>query len=242
MAMTPYAALLARMRAEPSTPLVTYRHLGSGERMELSATSLTNAIAKTAGLLRDDLDAGPGSIVGIHLPFHWQRVVWLGACAATGAVFAPGASPRDSDVCVMDRAHLTLAGQSAEDVVVSLAPFGLPEPGGAPPGVIDAAVAMRAHPDVFVPDTVPMESAELIHQGDSTWTNAAVMDQALAEVIRRGTRAGESFAIIDPDPLADVLALAAPLAHGGGSVLVAAADHGDLQSVLREEGVTRTAG
>ena len=242
MAMTPYAALLARMRAEPSTPLVTYRHLGTGERMELSAASVTNAIAKTAGLLRDELDAGPGSMVGIHLPFHWQRVVWLGACAATGAVFAPGASPRDSDVCVVDREHLDLAGQGAEDVVVSLAPFGLPEPGGAPSGIIDAAVAMRAHPDVFVPDTVPTESAALIHQGDATWTNAAVMEHALAELARRGTQSGERFAIIDPDPLADVLAFAGPLAHGGGSVLVAAADRGDLGAVLREEGVARTAG
>lgn len=242
MAMTPYAALLARMRAEPSTPLVTYRHLGSGERMELSATSLANAIAKTAGLLRDELDAGPGSIVAIHIPFHWQRVVWLGACAATGAIFAPGAPPSDSDVCVMDRGHLAFAGEGADDVIVSLAPFGLPEPGGAPPGIIDAAVAMRAHPDVFVPDTVPMESARLIRQGDSTWTNAAVMDEALAEVARRGTHAGQSFAIIEPDPLADVLALAGPLVNGGGSVLVAAADDGDLEAVLREEGAAGTAG
>ena len=91
--MTPYAALLERTRRDPASPLLTYRDLASGERMEMSAASLANAIAKTAGMLRDELDADPGAVVGVHLPFHWQRVVWLGACAATSTVFAPGADP-----------------------------------------------------------------------------------------------------------------------------------------------------
>jgi hypothetical protein len=45
------------------------------------------------------------------------------------------------------------------------------------------------------------------------------------------------FALIDPDPLADLLALAGPLARGSSVVLVAHADSGDLSMTLREEGL-----
>ena len=124
--MTPYAALLERARRDPASPLLTYRDLSSGERMELSAASLANAIAKTAGMLRDELDAEPGSVVGVHLPFHWQRVVWLGACAATSTVFAPGAAPAECDVLVVDRARLDLIGSAREDVLVSSPPSACP--------------------------------------------------------------------------------------------------------------------
>jgi uncharacterized protein (TIGR03089 family) len=239
--MTPYAALLDRMRTDPASPLLTYRNLASGERMELSAASLGNAIAKTAGLLRDELDAQPGAVVGIHLPLHWQRVVWLGACAATGTVFAPDLAPQECDVCVFDREHAGIAGQAPEDVLVSLAPFGLPEPDGAPTGVIDAAVAMRSHPDSFVPIVQPAESMPLIRSAADTVTQADAMDRARESLVDRGIQVGQRFAILDPDPMADMLALAGPLVHGSGAVLVTGTTSGDVEAVLDEEGVTRGA-
>ena len=89
--MTPYAALQARVRRSPSAPLLTFYDLATGERMELSALSLDNAVAKTAGLLRDDLDVMPGDRVGVHLPLHWQRAVWWGAsgCFRVGCFVVP---------------------------------------------------------------------------------------------------------------------------------------------------------
>ena len=240
--MTPYAALLTRLRTDPASPLITYRHLGSGARMELSAASLGNAVAKTAGLLRDELDAQPGDVIGIHLPLHWQRVVWLGACSATGTVFAPDAAPENCAVCVVDREHLGLAGRSPEDVLVSLAPFGLPEAGGAPPGVIDAAVAMRAHPDVFTPFSAPADGTPLLRLDGRALTQGEVMDRARSEAAARGYAAGARFAIVDPDPAADLLALAGPLAIGGSAVIVTGVDSGDLADVLREEGAAFAAG
>jgi len=234
--MTPYAALLDRVRREPSAPLVTYRDLATGERMELSAASFANAVAKTAGLLRDELDAQPGAIVGVHLPLHWQRSVWLGACAAAGTVFAADADPEWCDVLVMDRARLPLAGIAGEDVLVSLAPFGLTEPGGAPPGITDASVAMRGHPDSFVPHEPAREQTPWLREAQGDLTQGEVMALAAAEVSRRGIEPGQRFALIDPEPRADLLALAGPLMSGGSVVLVSGRDSGDLDATLREEG------
>lgn len=235
--MTPYAALLDRARRDPASPLLTYRDLATGERMELSGASLANAVAKTAGLLRDELDAEPGTVVGVHLPLHWQRVVWLGACAATGTVFAADAPPDESDVLIVDRSHLDLAGTARDDVLVSLAPFGLPDRGEVPTGVIEAAVAMRGHPDVFVPWQHPTESTPLLQDTAGALTQGDVMDRAGEELTRRGVASEGRFALIDPEPLADLLALAGPLARGGSVVLVAHSSSGDLAMTLREEGL-----
>lgn len=236
--MTPYAALLDRIRRDPASPLLTYRDLASGERMELSAVSLGNAVAKTAGLLRDELDASPGDVVGIHVPPHWQRVVWFGACAATGTVFAPDASPDDCDVLVVDRAHLGLASAARESVLVSLAPFGLPDGGDVPIGLIEAAVAMRGHPDAFTPWEAPTESTPLLRVDGGHLSHGDVMDHATGELARRGVTTGDRFALVAPDPLADILGLAGPLAVGGSVVLVAHPESGDIGTTLREEGLT----
>lgn len=239
--MTPYAALLARIKADPASPLLTYRDLGSGERMELSAASLGNAIAKTAGMLRDEFDAQPGDVVGVHLPLHWQRIVWLGACAATGTVFAPSAPPEECDICVFDRAHAHLAGYAAEDVIVSLAPFGLPEADGAPAGVTEAAVAMRAHPDVFVPHTPPADTMALVRTEDGEMSQSEVMHAAGHALTQRGVAVGERFAVFESDPLADILGLAGPLVAESGAVLVTNAASAGIDAVLAEEGVPSTA-
>ena len=235
--MTPYATLTERMRRDPASPPLTYRDLATNERMELSAASLGNAIAKTAGMLRDELDAEPGSVIGVHLPLHWQRVVWLGACAATSTVFAPGADPGDSDVLVIDRARLGLVGSAREDVLVSLAPFGLPDGSDIPPGVTDAAVAMRGHPDTFVPWHTASESTPMLRTTEGTLSQGDVMVRAAEELSRRRLATGARFAIIDPEPHADLLALAGPLACGGSVVLIAEPGSGDLDRALHEEGL-----
>ena len=240
--MTPYAALTERMRRDPASPLLTYRDLATGERMELSAASLGNAIAKTAGMIRDELDAEPGAIIGVHLPLHWQRVVWLGACAATSTVFAPEADPEESDVLVIDRPRLGLAGSAREDVLVSLAPFGLPDGAVVPAGVIDAAVAMRGHPDSFAPWTPATESSPLLRTPAGILSQGDLMARAAEELTRRGLGAGARLAIIDPEPAADLLALAGPLASGGSVVLIAKPGSGDLDRALREEGLVRHEG
>ena len=221
--VTPYAALQARVRQRPAQPLVTFYDLATGERMELSAATLDNAVAKVAGLLRDELDVLPGDRIGVHLPLHWQRAAWWGACAATGATFVADGAPDEVEVCVVDHDHLSLAGLARDDVLVSLEPFGLPAREPVPPGVVDAAVAARAHPDVFVPY---VETPD-----DGT------MQEAQQLIDARGLVAGSPVLVQEGDPERDLLLLAVPLALDGSSVLVRNPDAGDLDAVLRAEGL-----
>ncbi|PBC79521.1 uncharacterized protein (TIGR03089 family) [Streptomyces sp. TLI_235] len=45
--------------ADPSRPLITFYDDSTGERVELSAKTFDNWVAKTANLLQDELNAGP---------------------------------------------------------------------------------------------------------------------------------------------------------------------------------------
>ena len=45
--------------------------------VELSARTLDNWVAKSANLLVEEYDAGPGSRVAVRLPPHWRTVTWL---------------------------------------------------------------------------------------------------------------------------------------------------------------------
>jgi uncharacterized protein (TIGR03089 family) len=237
--MTPYDVLRDRVSRSPATPLVTYVDPSTGERMELSAVSLDNAIAKTAGLLRDDLDAQPQDHIGIRLPWHWQRAVWFGACAATSTIFDPEIAASDAAVCVLDRAHLDLAGTAPDDVLVSLAAFGLPDGEPVPGGVIEAAVAMRAHPDQFRPFSPPRGDEVLLVAGDTRLTGDLVMEEAARLAHARDLAPGARFAVLPDDPERDLLMLAVPLVIGGSVILVRdVAPH--LGQILDHEGAVLT--
>src|SRR5215203_4284402 len=85
-AVVPSDLLSVTVRREPAAPLVTHYDDATGERVELSATTLDNWVAKTANLLQDEFDVGPGSTVAVALPVHWQTAaVLLGiwSCGAT---------------------------------------------------------------------------------------------------------------------------------------------------------------
>ncbi|MSV78126.1 MAG: TIGR03089 family protein, partial [Actinobacteria bacterium] len=49
-----------RLKMDPSGPLITYYDTDTGERIELSATSLANWINKTANFLTDELMVDEG--------------------------------------------------------------------------------------------------------------------------------------------------------------------------------------
>lgn len=221
---TLWSALRSRARTSPAAPLLTFYDLATGERMELSAASLDNAVAKTAGLLRDELDIAPGDTIVIRLPLHWQRAVWQGASSAVGARLDPNADPSEAKVLVTDRDSLDARGSARDTVVVSLEPFGLPSRDPLPADVIDHAVAARGHPDVFTPWAPP------IPDGTS----------ATAESVRarRGFGPSARILVTDSDPDADDLMLAVPLAIAGTAVLVRHAASGDVEAVATAERVT----
>ncbi|WP_028936638.1 TIGR03089 family protein [Pseudonocardia spinosispora] len=140
--------ILAR---DAARPLVTYYDDATGERIELSGTTLANWAAKTANLLRDECDLEPGGRVAVLLPAHWQTLsVLLGAwwCGAEVVSSAEGA---DVICCDADRLDVALAAGADVVVAFSLHAFGAGLP-GLPAGVVDYATEVRLHGDLFTPE------------------------------------------------------------------------------------------
>lgn len=213
-----------------------------GERAELSALSLANAVDKTAGLLRDELDIEPGDRIAIHLPLHWQVGVWLGACARTGAVYAADADPKSCAITVTTADRLDVLGRSRDDIVVSMHPLGLPG-SPLPTGVIDHALAARAHPDVFTPYE-PIDGSWLLWEtssptGHRRLTSHEVMDAARDTAVDKGLLAGDRVLVRDDRPWSALDVLAVPLLLESSSVLVSHASQDAADAAARAEGVRR---
>lgn len=228
-APTPYAALRAAVTADGARPLVTY--LGVTERTELSVRTLDNGAAKAAGLLRDGLDVQPEDTVALLLPAHWQTAVWLAACWAAGAVASfDAADVADAAVVLATADRLPDAAGAPEVLRVTDHPFGLPSPEVLPPGVLEAAVEVRAHGDVFTPYAQPGETDPALRIGGRTLSNAEVMAAAGELAARTGLVAGGRLLTTrDPADLDAALALlAAPLAVGAAVVIAAGADEATI--------------
>src|SRR3954451_1817329 len=103
MPATGPAALLASARdRDPSGPLLTHYDDASGERIELSATTLANWVAKSANLLQDEFDVGRGSRVAVALPVHWQTAAVLLAVWSCGATVVDTTAEDDDRLADVD--------------------------------------------------------------------------------------------------------------------------------------------
>ncbi len=144
-----WGLLTARRRTHGADPLLTY--VTGDERMELSAISTENGAAKVAGALADEFLLDPGARIAVHLPWHWQRSLWIGGIAAIGGQCDPFGDPASADlvVCTSEDAESLASTATGDVVVVSLHPFGLTVPGSVPNGCIDASVVVRMQPDGF---------------------------------------------------------------------------------------------
>jgi uncharacterized protein (TIGR03089 family) len=138
--MTSYAHALGALR-DPARPYLT--QLDPNFRTELSVATFTNGVAKAANALESELDCGPGSRIGIALPWHWQRAVWCAAAWWVGACVYP-------DDPAVDLVITATTTPSPDAVVVSLHPLGLAEP--VPDGCIDGTSLARMQPDIFLGD------------------------------------------------------------------------------------------
>jgi uncharacterized protein (TIGR03089 family) len=151
----PVDLLHAAVAADPAAPLVTFYDDATGERVELSAKTFGNWVAKTANLLVDGLGAQPGDAAVLALPPHWQTAVWLFACWSAGLVAAPvepGEVDSDGEIMVVTEPDLprAVAHGAAEIVGLSLHALGLPLR-DCPPGVTDYAADVRGYGDAFTP-------------------------------------------------------------------------------------------
>ena len=153
------AALAALLRADPARPLVTFYDDATGERIELSVTTYANWVAKTAGLVQDELDVERGGLVLVDLPTHWLGAVWLGAAWTMGLVVTDDpALAGDADLVVCGPDSVATYAAHAERVPVvalSLRPLGGRFTEALPTGVTDYGAVVLPQPDAFLAVDAP---------------------------------------------------------------------------------------
>jgi len=217
-----FSQLLAdEVRRSGSRPLVTFYDDETGERVELSVVTYANWVAKTAGVLQDELGLERGDRVLLDLPTHWLAPVWLGACWSTGLV-ATADPDADSDLVVCGPDGITAyAGGDRPVVALSLLPMGQRFREPLPEGVIDFGAVVWGQPDAFVAYDPP-EAA------DTAWLGPGVTIQAqlIAEAVNHPWGAPGTRLLTDVPPCSEegLVAFLGPLVAGGGTVWVANAD------------------
>jgi uncharacterized protein (TIGR03089 family) len=215
-----FADLLAeQVRAGGGRPVVTFYDDATGERVELSAVTYANWVAKTAGLLQDELGLERGGRLLVDLPTHWLGPVWLGAAWSVGLAVTdePGAAPADVVVCGPQRLEEHAAG-GGPVVALSLLPMAARFREPLPSGVVDYGAVVWGQPDAFVAYDPPT-GADLAWQSSATTlTQRQLLDEARsAAAARPGTRLLTAVNSCTRDGL---VGLVGPLAAGGGTVWV----------------------
>ncbi|MGB9376589.1 MAG: TIGR03089 family protein [Mycobacteriales bacterium] len=227
MAETPAALLAGALRRDPAGPLLTFYDDATGERTELSATTLANWVAKTANLLTDELDVEAGDPVYVDLPAHWQSAVVLLALWSLGAV--PKAMPAGCTLAVADEPSIPAAlASGVRDVLgLALAPMNA-KLRAAPAGVVDYAAVVLGAGDAFA----------VMSPSGSGETQAARL-----RVAQWGLGRGERLLVAAARGLDDAVEwLLAPLASDSSIVLCRHADPVALPRRVADERVSATLG
>ena len=232
--------LAAALRTDPARPFVTFYDDRTGERIELSVTTYANWVAKTAGLVQDELDVEPGCLVLVDLPTHWLGAVWLGAAWSGGQVVTTDAGLADeADLVVCGPEGVErYAGRAASIPVValSLRPLGARFADPLPTGVVDYGAVVLAQPDVFMPVEVPGPD-DHAWRGEGHPRSQAELLEAAAEaaLVDQG---GRLLTDVNPCSREGVATLLSPLLAGGGTVWVAHPDESRWQQRYDEERAT----
>ena len=154
----PVELLRRRLADDPSRPLVTFYDDRTDERVELSARTFGNWVAKTANFLVDGLGVEPGTRAVLALPPHRQTSVWLMACWSAGLVAEPvtpgspaagAAEPFGASgpyvLAVSEEALDEVPADTDAEEIVGLSLHALGAPlGHCPPGVVDYAAEVRS--------------------------------------------------------------------------------------------------
>ena len=248
-ARTAEALLGQALRADPARPLLTFHDDATGERTELSVATFANWVAKTANLLTDDLAAGPGDVLELRLPVHWQGAVWLQAAWAAGLAVRLGARPAgEPEPAVAVVAHDPAAegadpsgsdgrGTGHEVVSLGLGPLGLPRPGVVPedPMAVDYDRTVHGHGDRFEAQraTGPDDPALLV--GGTAYDQATLAGLA---AVATASPPGGALLVTEPlhDPRTVLAGLLVPLATGVTVVLCRHVDPAVLPARIAQEG------
>ncbi|NLU81898.1 TIGR03089 family protein [Rhodococcus sp. HNM0569] len=229
------ALLTPIVAADPAGPRITYYDDSTGERIEVSAVTFANWVAKTANMIRDEFALGPGSRVAVALPAHWQTAAVLFGAWWAGCEVVSVGTP-DTDLESVDLAFVTAGGVDAaapEVVALSLDAFGMPVR-DLPIGVTDYATSVRMHGDRFDP-----AGAGTALAGRSV---AEVVADARGAAERSGLAATDRVLSTRPWNSTDELVdnLLAVFAAGASLVQVTAPDADAQHRRVDVEKVTRT--
>ena len=236
------AVLAEQLRRDPSRPLVTFYDDATAERVELSVATYANWVAKTAGLLQDELELERGGTVLVDLPTHWLTPVWLGAAWSLGLAVTPDVP---GAAATADTADLVVCGPEGLErhattgvpvVALSLLPMGARFASPLPDGVLDYGVVVWGQPDSFLPLDPPTGDDVAWRAGNDSTTQAQLVEAAAAAATSTpGTRLLTDAAPCSP---AGVEHLLGPLLGGGGTVWVAYPDPGQWDHHARSEQAT----
>lgn len=232
--------------ADPGRPRITWYAPG-GERVELSTRTLDNWVAKSANLLAEEFEVGPGSRVDVRLPVHWRTATWLLAAWVTGACVvvaqdgaAPAVGPAPDSVITADPAAAVAAGlDPATIVAVALPALATTFGPGLPPGALDGTAEVRTRGDVFAPPAGPdAGDAALVVAAGAVLTHGDLLAEAREAARAQGLGAGAR--VLTRAGAADaVRGLLAPLAIDGSVVLCSPAlADAELVQVAEQERVT----
>src|SRR5215207_1066011 len=212
----------AAVRRDGANPFLTYYDDASGERIELSAVTTANWVAKTANLLVDEYDLESGETVAIGLPPHWLGVVWaLSAWSAGAAVTTAEGS------LAITGPDFGIRG-SRETIASALLPLGgrFREP--LPDGVHDFGAEVYNHPDLFVPVDPPAPGSPAYDEkthSDVIGAATAITDRVLTTVD-----------LVSPGGLGTLVGV---IAGGGSIVLCRNLDPAELDRRISDEKVDR---
>ena len=232
-----------RLRRRTTTagadPLVTYYDLGTGERTELSAVTVTNWVNKTCHLLVDEYGLDLGDVVELDVarthPGHWVTICVELACWSLGVTVAvDGGADADARVrlVVAGPLYSTAAEHATElgaDLLAcSLHPLGLPFAERLPDGVADFSLEVRGQPDQYEAVAVP--------EDELAWRSAeATLTQAELAVARESTQRR----LLRPStPWATARdGIVAALIGGGSVVVVVGEDEAALERIRETENI-----
>jgi uncharacterized protein (TIGR03089 family) len=204
------------LRADGSRPIVTFYDDATGERVELSVVTYANWVAKTAGLVQDELGLERGDRVHVDLPAHWLTPVWLGAAWSVGLEVVTTAGEADLVVCGPTGVP-AYAGSADHVVALSLLPMGARFRDPLPPGVVDYGAVVWGQPDAFVAVDPPAPD-------DVAWRGAGTLTQADVAAGGPDPASGRLLTGLSPATDAGLPCLLGPLASGHGTVWVANPD------------------
>lgn len=232
---------------DPAGPLLTYYDDATGERTEVSATTLDNWVAKTANLLTDGLGLDDGSSIAIVLPPHWQTAgILLGAWAAGHRImdYPDVDSPVQPDAVFCTEADLIAYDDVRADVVgVTLHPFGRGL-SGQWRRITDYAQEIGGYGDQFRAATPVDPAAPALVAGSLELTHEGLAGAAVDLADRLKMTAGSRIMVSRDLAVAagPVSWLLAPLAAGSSVVLVTDAYSDQLAARAESEKVTATLG